>query len=254
LDIARSAVTAAGNKLKPHFGNIETESKGAGDSISGVFTRLDREVEQFLAKELGKFSSDVGFAGEEFGVQSQAKTTWIVDPIDGTAHFIRGLPFCTILVALVEDGQVVVSATHNIVTDETYWAIRGKGAFCNETRISVSQRSLSQSIVPFETHLEKPENYQKRMQVAATSGMVNFIGSGYELAMVAAGKLDGRIALDPYLYDWDVAAGSLLVREAGGIVTNIGTAGYDYTNHDYIMANPIVHRELTSGPGALFPI
>lgn len=254
LRIARQAVTEAGQKLKQFHGNIETLTKGDGSSVSGVVTELDRETEQFLARELGKFSADIGFRGEEFGVQSHADTTWLVDPIDGTAHFIRGTPFCTTMVALIENGEVVLSVIHDFVRGDTYWAIRGGGAYCNEQRISVSQRSLKQSLVSFETKLEKPENHQKYFAVRRRAGIISTINCGYEFAMIASGKLDGRIGLDPYGMDWDFAPGSLLVTEAGGIATNIGRDTYDYKNHDYVIANQQVHRELTAGADALFPV
>lgn len=252
LEIARAAVTTAGHELKKFYGNIETLTKGDGSSIGGVVTELDRKTEQFLANELGAFSKDIGFRGEEFGVQSEAATTWLVDPIDGTAHFIRGLPFCTTMVALIEDGVVMMSVIHDFVNDNTYWAIRGQGAYCNDTKISVSQRGLSQSLISFETRLEKPENLEKYLEVRKQAGIISTINCGFEFAMIASGKLDGRIGLDPYGMDWDFAPGSLLVTEAGGVAANIGTNSYDYTNHDYIIAAPAVYRDLTSGPDAIF--
>jgi len=254
LDITRNAVVEAGHELKPYYGNVESLSKGDGDSVGGVVTELDRKTEQFLAIELGKFSSDIGFRGEEFGVQSEADTTWLVDPIDGTAHFIRGLPFCTTMVALIENGTVVMSVIHDFVHDDTYWAIRGKGAYRNDEKISVSQRTLGQSLISFETHLEKPENYQKYLEVRKQAGIIATINCGFEFAMIASGKLDGRIGLEPYGMDWDFAPGSLLVSEAGGVATNIGERTYDYQNHDFIITNAAVHAELTSGQNPIFPM
>lgn len=89
---------------------------------------------------------------------NQKPTTWLVDPIDGTAHFIRGIPFCTTMVALIEDNQVVMSVIHDIANNDTYWAIRGQGAYRNGERIYVSDRPLKQGLVSFETKLGKPEN------------------------------------------------------------------------------------------------
>lgn len=254
LDITRSAVTEAGKELKQFYGNVESLSKGDGSSVAGVVTELDRKTEKFLAVELGKFSTAIGFRGEEFGVHSEADTTWLVDPIDGTAHFIRGLPFCTTMVALIEKGEVVMSVIHDFVKDDTYWAIRNEGAYCNDRRISVSGRTLAQSLISFETRLEKPENYEKYLQVRRQAGIISTINCGFEFAMIASGKLDGRIGLDPYGMDWDFAPGSLLVTEAGGVAANIGTNTYDYRNHDYLITNARVHAELTNGSDAIFPI
>jgi myo-inositol-1(or 4)-monophosphatase len=254
LAITRTAVVETGHELKKYYGNIESLSKGDGSSVGGVVTELDRNTEQFLAKELGKFSSDIGFRGEEFGVQSESDTTWLVDPIDGTANFIRGLPFCTTMVALIENGIVMMSVIHDFVADNTYWAIRGKGAYCNEKKISVSNRTLSQSFLCFETNLEKPQNIEKYLAISKRARLVETMNSGFEFAMVASGKLDGRLALQPYGLDWDFAPGSLLVSEAGGIARNIGSNNYDYKNHDFIISNPQVYEELTLGENALFPI
>ena len=253
LKIARDAVVTAGLELKKYYGNVEVLSKGDGDSVGGVVTELDRKTEQYLAKELGKFSSEIGFRGEEFGVQSEADTTWLVDPIDGTAHFIRGLPFCTTMVALIEKGEVVMSVIHDFINDNTYWAIKGEGAYCNDERIFVSNRTLAQSLLSFETRLEKPKNYEKYLNVRKHAGIVTTINCGFEFAMIASGKLDGRIGLEPYGMDWDFAPGSLLVTEAGGVAVNIGKSTYNYKNHDYLITNVAVHEELTQGPGAIFP-
>ena len=253
LDITRKAVTGVATKIKPYFGNVKTLNKGDGSSIGGVVTELDREAEQYLAQELGKLSTDIGFRGEEFDVQSDKSTTWLVDPIDGTAHFIRGLPFCTTMVTLIENGTVVMSVIHDFVRDDTYWAIRGKGAFCNDVPIHVSDRTLKQGLVSFETRLEKPDNLEKYLAVKAETAIIATINCGYEFAMIASGKLEGRIGLDPYGMDWDFAPGSLLVTEAGGRATNIGKTSYDYKNHDYIITNAVVHAELTSGPNPIFP-
>ena len=254
LSLTREAVVEAGNELKQYYGNVEALSKGDGSAVGGIVTELDRKTEHFLADKLGGFSADIGFRGEEFGVRSQADTTWLVDPIDGTAHFVRGIPFCTTMVALVENGEVVLSVIHDFVRDDTYWAIKGGGAYCNDQKISVSQRSLRQSLISFETHIEKPENYTKYLAVRKHAGIVATINCGFEFAMIASGKLDGRIGLDPYGMDWDFAPGSLLVSEAGGVAANIGKASYDYQNHDYIISNAAVYDELTSGEGAIFPL
>lgn len=254
LDIARGAAVAAGTMLKPHYGNVESLNKGGGDSVGGIVTKLDVEIEQYLAVALAKFSDSVGFRGEELGAQSEAEVTWLVDPIDGTAHFVRGMPFCTTMIALIEKGMVVLSVIHNFITDETYWAIKGEGAYCNDKRITVSTRSLSQSILSYETHVDKPEHYERYIQVRNKANIFDTLNSGYEFSMIASGKLDGRVSVDPYGLDWDFAPGSLLVVEAGGVAANIGEKSYFYRNHDFIISNKLVYEELTSGAEAIFPI
>lgn len=256
LEAAKQTAQDAGQKLLPYFGNVEAKSKEGG-SISGALTELDGQTETFLHDRLGQFAQDlgvkIGFRGEEQGTQEKADMTWLVDPIDGTAHFIRGLPTCMVMIALIDKDQVLLSVIHDIANQTTYWASRGKGAYCNSERLAVSSRGLNQSLIDFEAPLDKPEYMEKYLKLRKQTGVIGGFASGYIFAMVASGKLDGKIALDPYGKDWDFAPGSLLVQEAGVVVRNIGRPDYVYLNHNFIISNPVVYRELTEGPDAIFP-
>jgi myo-inositol-1(or 4)-monophosphatase len=260
LEVAKQAAQETGRMLLPHYGNIKakSESDKAGDSIAGVFTELDERAEKFLQERLGQFGVeaglDVGFTGEQYGEQQAADISWLVDPIDGTTHFIRGLPMCTVMIALVQEGEVLLAVIYDIANQETYWAARGQGAFRNGERLMASQRGLKKSLVCFESKLENPENLNKYMQVRRHTVTMVGLCSGYEFIMIASGKLDGKVCLEPYGKDWDFAPGSLLVQEAGGMAANIGRTNYDYRNHDFIIAGPILYRELTNGSEAIFPI
>jgi len=255
LVMVKSTVSEAGEVLIKRFGNVEAETKSTtGVNVTDIVTKLDGQIEDFLADRFGKFDPRVGFRGEEAGVRSNADVTWLVDPIDGTSHFVRGMPFCTTMAALIENGHVMLSVIYDFVGKNMYSAIRGQGAYKNDARIAVSHRPLQQSLISFETHLEKPENYEKYIAVRRQSGTISTVNCGFEFTMIASGKLDGRIGLDPYGMDWDFAPGSLLVSEAGGVATNIGSTEYDYQNHDYIIANQLIHEELTEGKNAIFPI
>ena len=258
-DVAVAAAITAGKKLKPHWGNIAHEIK---NSDQEMVTELDRQTELFLAKEFEAFDDQIGFRGEEFGTKKAADTTWLVDPIDGTLHFIRGLPFCTTMIALIENGQVVLGVIHDFIHDNTYWAIRGQGAFCNDQPISVSQNSTKDNrIILIESDLTNPDaralqidprlnGYDRSRDIS----LMRTANAGWEFAMVASGKADGRLVFNGYGYDYDYAPGSLLVTEAGGVVTNLGSDSYDYTSLNLLAANPNIHRELTTGPDALFPV
>ena len=256
-DVAVAAARQTGRRLKPHWGRIAHETKG---EIGEMVTDLDRQTELFLANEFDRFDNRIGFRGEEFGVRREADPTWLVDPIDGTVHFIRGLPFCTTMIALIEAGQVVLAVINDFVRDETYWAIRGQGAFCDDQPIQVSQNSTETgSIIMVEANLSKPLARQLRVDPrllgqAQTNYLLRTANSGYEFSLVASGKVDGRLVFDGFGKDYDYAPGSLLVTEAGGVVTNLGQPNYDYTKLDLLAANPTVHRELTAGPDALFPV
>ncbi len=235
----------------PYYGNVEHRSKS--ELAYDIVTDLDVSVENFFREALSKIYPDVTFVGEETGGDRTAKKMWLCDPIDGTAHFVRGTPFCTTMLALIEDGVVTFSVIYDFVTDTLYYAQRGQGAFCNGTPIHVSDRSLKGSYLSWETHLLKEENLQTHLRLVRKSSFFKTICAGYEFTLVASGKIEGRICFDPFGKDYDFAAGSLLVSEAGGVVVNIGKNHYNYTNLDFLAVNPTVYSELTTGEDAIFP-
>jgi myo-inositol-1(or 4)-monophosphatase len=173
----------------------------------------------------------------------------------GTQHFVRGLPFCTSMLALIEDGQVVFGAIYDFINDIMYHAEKGKGAFKNEEKISVNNLSLEKSYLCWEIKiLDNEENKKKYFLLREKSILFKTIACGWEFAMIAEGKLDGRVCFDPHGKDYDYAPGSLIVAEAGGIVKNIGSTEYDYKNRNFICANPIIYNELVTGKEAIFPV
>jgi len=209
-----------------------------------VVTEIDTKVEEFLKEKLAEVYPDIEFAGEEGGGKRDMERFWLVDPIDGTGHYVRGLPFCTVMIALIEHGVVTFSAIYDFINDDMYWAEKGKGAYKNDTPIHVSNRNLQQSYLGWESKdIEKKENFSKFVEINKL-GNFRSISAGWEFAMIASGKLDARISFNPWGKDWDFAPGLLLVAEAGGVSTNIGSDKYDYRNTDLIAGNPIVHKEL----------
>lgn len=237
----------------PHFGTIEIHSNKGGGAHD-VVTRIDQEVELFLKTELNNIYPEVEFVGEEFSGNRDAEKFWLVDPIDGTAHYIRGMPFCTTMLALIDKGQVVFSVIYDFVNDNIYYAEKGKGAYKNGLAIHVSTREKGDWYMGFETKLNKPENLEKYLGLRGISMQLRTVSAGYEYAMVAEGKLEGRVSLDPYGKDYDHAPGSLLVSEAGGVVTNLYSKKYDYTNVNLMAVSIPLHKELTEAPDALFSL
>ena len=243
----------AGGELKKQFGNVKNVHQKVNTYVD-VVTDLDRSTEEFLSKQLKKAFPSIEFFGEEFGGDKDGERFWLCDPIDGTAHFVRGLPFCTTMLALVEDGNVVFSVIYDFMKGDFYWAEKGKGAWKNKEAIHVSGRSLKEGYISFETNVQKREgNLQTYLELDGKTILLSTVSAGFEFAMVAEGKLDARVSLDPYGKIWDFAPGPLLVSEAGGVVANIGSKGYDYRNFDFIAANPVIYKELTEGENALFP-
>ncbi|MDB5259441.1 MAG: inositol monophosphatase, monophosphatase [Candidatus Taylorbacteria bacterium] len=237
----------------PHWGKVEA-IRQKDESAHNVVTKLDEEIEEYLTRELRAAYPEIPFVGEEGGGDRAAETFWLADPIDGTAHFIRGTAFCTTMLALIDRGQVVFGVIYDFVGDVMYHAELGKGAFKNGERMHVSGRPVESSYAAWESHLDKPENLERYLKLREISILFKTISSGYEHILVAQGQLEGRICFDPHGKDYDYAPGTLLISEAGGIVANIGKSEYDYRNTDYIAANPALFEKLTEGPDALFPI
>ncbi len=223
-------------------------------SATDVVTKIDFEIEEYLAKEFSKIDTTVAFVGEEYGGDRSAAKQWLVDPIDGTAHFVRGLPFCTTMVALIENGQVIFSAIYDFVNDIMYHAERGKGAYKNGEAIRVSDRPFGSSYMFYESNLNKGDNLNTYLKFKKKTMVLNTLNAGYEFSLIASGKIEGRVCLDPFGKDYDFAPGSLLVSEAGGMVANIGSAEFDYRNLNFIAANKLVYTELTTGEDAVFPL
>lgn len=252
--IAVETALKAGNILKEHFGKVEI-SNIKSDKPVDVVTKLDTDIENFIAEKLNEYDSSIGFVGEEFGERKRSNRFWLVDPIDGTAHFVRGIPFCTTMISLVEDGEVVLTVINNFISNELYAAEKNKGAKLNRKPIHVSNRSLREAYISLETNIKQEKNLKTFLSLREKKCMMfQTINCGYEYGLIAAGKIDGRICLDPFGKDWDYAPGSLLVSEAGGIVRNIGKTNYDYRDHNFIATNKIIYGELTKGRDALFPV
>lgn len=240
---AATVVKLAGQMVLPAFGQATIiDQKNA--SPGSVVTELDQRAEVFLTEHLKQIEPGIDVVGEEFGGNRNAERFWLVDSIDGTAHFVRGTPFCTTMVALVVEGHVVSSCIYDFVNDRMYTATRGEGAFCNGQQIHVSQRSLKDAYLFWEINLEKKQNLEFFLRLQKKTTVMKTQNCGWEFAMIASGKMDGRICVDPFQSDWDYAPGSLLVAEAGGTVANIGSSDYDYKNHQFIAANPMIHKEL----------
>jgi myo-inositol-1(or 4)-monophosphatase len=228
----------------PHYGLADIVHKKS-TAPSDVVTELDQKVEKFLKDRLAEIYPDIEFVGEEYGGNRDAKKFWLVDPIDGTGHYVRGLPFCSTMLALIEDGAVIFSAIYDFVSDNMYWAEKGKGAFMNETPIQVSSRSIENSYMFYETIYQKEKNQKKFAELASRFHLLKTISAGWEFAMIASGKMEGRISFDPWGKDYDFAPGTFLVSEAGGVVVNINSDKYDYRNTSNIACNKRVFDEIS---------
>ncbi len=236
LDALRPCLLAA-------YGKAPFSTKADGSPV----TVLDVAVEEALKEELATVVPGVGFYGEETAHEKLTSTSWLIDPIDGTEAFIRGIPLCSTLVALLEHGQITLGVIYNFTTDEFYHAIRGHGAYVNGNPIRVSQRSFAQSTVVFESRTDSHNDFAYAKRLAAVmpaSRVAQRVLFGYDLALVAQGKVEGVICKEPYEQIWDLAPGTLLIEEAGGIVRNLNHDAYDPGNLNVIAATPEVYQTL----------
>jgi myo-inositol-1(or 4)-monophosphatase len=217
------AARKAGRSLVKDFReveNLQVSVKGAGDFV----TRADREAERIIKEELRTARPNYGWLGEETGEEAGEDPTrrWLVDPLDGTNNFLHGLPHWAVSIALEHKGEIVAAVVFDAAKDEMFTAERGDGAFLNDRRIRVSgRRQMGESIfatgVPHSGRGYLPATIRDLSRLMPVcSGMRQWGAAALDMAYVAAGRFDGywERAVKP----WDVAAGILLVKEAGGFV------------------------------------
>ena len=249
LNVMTTAARKAGRKLARDFGeveNLQISKKGPADFV----TAADERTEQILVAELSKARPGYNFLVEERGrIEGPDKShRFIIDPLDGTTNFLHGIPHFAISIALEREGQLVSGVVYNPVTDEMYTAERGHGAYLNDRRLRVAARkvfadSLFATGIPFMGR-EGHARFLRELEAVMTSssGVRRFGSAALDLAYVAAGRYDGfwERGLSP----WDVAAGTLLVREAQGVVTDLAGGGRVLETGDILAANEILHPQL----------
>jgi myo-inositol-1(or 4)-monophosphatase len=223
LNLMIKAARKAGRALVKDFReveNLQVSSKGPGDFV----TRADREAERSIKEDLRTARPSYGWVGEETGEEAGEDPTrrWLVDPLDGTTNFLHGLPHWAVSIALEHKGEIVSAVVFDAAKDEMFWAEKGGGAFMNDARLRVSgRRSLTDAIlgtgVPHMGKATLPATLQDLARVMPVcSGVRSHGAAALDLAYVAAGRFDGY--WERGLKPWDMAAGLLLVKEAGGFV------------------------------------
>lgn len=249
LTIMTNAAMKAGKALSRDFGevqNLQVSVKGPGDFVSNA----DRNAEKIIRAELEKGRPGYSFLMEESGaIEGRDKVhRWIVDPLDGTTNFLHGIPVFAVSIALEREGLIIAGVIYNPASDELYTAERGGGAFMNDRRLRVAARKELADCV-FGTgipHLGRKGHSvfleQQRRVMLQVSGVRRMGAAALDLAYVAAGRLDAF--WESGLHAWDVAAGIILIREAGGFVTDYAN-GQDMLNSgDIAAANEIIHGKL----------
>ena len=250
LNIMYKACMKASKSLIRDFGeieNLQVSSKGPGDFVSSA----DKRTEKIIIDELLKAYPDYGILSEEVGqINEKNKTNrWIIDPIDGTSNFLNGIPQFAISIGYEEDKEIKNGLIYDPIKNELFFAEVGSGAFLNNSRIRVSKKkNLKQSLIgtggPKSNSKIKKEIYLEFLEVSKNVEIPlrKFGSASLDLASVACGRFDGFWQRE--LSYWDIAAGIIIIREAGGFV--------DFLDHDLdeskkknlVASNSLIHKEL----------
>jgi myo-inositol-1(or 4)-monophosphatase len=242
LDAAR----AAGEGLiedRSRLESLDVRSKAGPDD---VFSEADLRAEHTVRSALKAYRPTYGFLGEEGGLEpgSDPSFVWMVDPLDGTTNFLTGSPLFAVNIALVRDGKVVAGVTHVPVLGETFWAEEGQGAWLNDKRIHVSTRATLQTAVlgigiPFASKPRHDQFYAEMERLTPRIAGIRRVGAGaIDMAWVACGRHDAY--WEQSVSPWDMAAGVIIVEEAGGICSNTLGEPLDLMGGSVLASSPSI--------------
>jgi len=254
LTIMERAARKAGSKLRRDFNEVQhlqVSRKGPADFVS----KADQQAERTLYDELSKARPDWGFLMEEGGEieGDPMKPRFIIDPLDGTTNFLHGIPHFAISIAVEETlpngkKEIMSALVYQPMTDESFWAEKGRGAWLQDARLRVSaRRNLDDALIatgiPFMGH----GNFAQWSRIFGAvapevAGIRRFGAASLDLAWVAAGRYDGYWEAD--LQAWDVCAGMLLVKEAGGFVSDFRGGDKCLERNEYLAGNDVLHSKL----------
>ena len=249
LNVMTQAARKAGRSLARDFGEVEqlqVSIKGPANFVSAA----DHRAEDIIHRELERARPGYGFLMEERGAIEGADKThrWIVDPLDGTTNFLHGIPLFAVSIGLERDGQLVAGVIYNPASNELFTAERGKGAFLNDRRLRVSaRRTLGDSVIATGIpHRGRPQHATFQKELAKVMGEVAGIrrtgAAAIDLAWTAAGRFDAY--WERTIKPWDMAAGILFVREAGGRATDIDGKAEMFDTGTIVCGAPAIQRAL----------
>ncbi|WP_412058936.1 inositol monophosphatase family protein [Bartonella sp. DGB2] len=249
MNVMVQAAVKAGRGLIRDYGevqNLQVSLKGPADYVS----QADKNAEKLILNELAKARPTYGFLMEERGeiAGEDSQHRFIVDPLDGTTNFLHGIPFFAISIALERQGTIVAGVIYNPASDELFTAERGNGAFLNDRRLRVAgRRRLEDCVIATGIpHLGRGQHghylVELRNIMQEVAGIRRMGSAALDLAYVAAGRLDGF--WEDNLYAWDMAAGLLMVREAGGFVSDKDGGTAIFAKGNIIAGNESIHTAL----------
>ena len=246
INIFEKAARKAGRILSRDFGEIENlqiQSKSVGDFV----TSADLKVEQSILETLKYYYPDANYLTEESGHIKGDGETIIIDPIDGTSNFIHGIPHVAIVIAKMINNEITDGVIYNPILNEFYWASLGKGSWCNNKRLRVSKRhELTNCLVgtgiPFSDRVYDKFYTELDNLAKKTAGIRRLGSAALDLAYVSSGKIDGFWERDLNL--WDICSGVLLVKEAGGRISEPNGNKWTTNSRDITVSNSLIHDKL----------
>jgi myo-inositol-1(or 4)-monophosphatase len=248
LATAIEAALAAGAIQRRYFRhNVAIEKKGPIDLVTAADLEVEREFRRLIAGRfpLHRVLGEEGAAGDS---PATGRVRWIIDPVDGTTNFAHGLAFFCVSIAVEFDGRIDVAVVYDPIADELFTAERGEGARLNGVRLAVSTRSeiidgLLCTGFPYSIRERRAQQVDVFEAFLAAARAVRRLGSAaLDLCYVAAGRLDGF--WEEQLHPWDIAAGVLLVEEAGGFVTSYGGGPCDVFTGEIVASNRVLHSAM----------
>lgn len=251
INVAIEAAKDAGLFLKNNVGKIKTIERKYGQERNLV-TEIDKISEKIIIEKIKNHFPDHDILAEESGSKHASKSDykWIIDPLDGTTNFTHGLPIFCVSIGVEKNGEIIIGVIYDPNLNEIFVAEKGNGAYMNDKKIHVSKiATLSHSLLvtgfPYNI-AENPNNAIERfITFLYHSQAVRRMGSAaIDLAYVAAGRYDGfwEVALNP----WDVAAGSLIIMEAGGVITDFSGKSFNVYCKEVLASNGLIHKEMIS--------
>lgn len=251
INVMEKAAKKAGVRLSRDFGeveNLQVSRKGPADFV----TKADIKAEKIIVEELTEARPQFGFIleeGEDIAPKDDNNTVWIVDPLDGTLNFLHGIPHFAISIALEQGGEVTAAIIYNPITDDLFWAEKGRGAYLNNRRLRVSsRRNLNECVlatgIPFHGRPNQEEFITNLEHIMGeVAGVRRFGAASLDLAWVAAGRFDAFWEED--LKSWDIAAGILMVREARGMVSEFDGRAKMLQTGQILATNSAIHGNVT---------
>lgn len=252
VNVMIKAAEKAAKGLRKDFGeveNLQVSRKGPADFVSNA----DKQSQKIICEELKKARPGFGFVVEETDIIDEDTTgkaeRWIIDPLDGTSNFLHGLPQWAISIAAEREGEIVAGVIYDPIKEEMFWAEKGVGAYLNNKRMRVSaRRDMTECLIatgiPFAGCMKDSPRFMKQMDAVMpkVAGIRRWGAAALDLAYVAAGRFDGYWESSVCYYD--VAAGALMVKEAGGFVVPIDKKKHPLKDGELIASNSAIHDKL----------